>query len=365
MQLDLFDKSSGSLVMTKENDNNGWFALNNNFRIARLDEFHANHLTDDIDIFKNLLIENEEMYPDIQKWFDRKVIPGLRSQERTAFVGYLNEKPIVTAVVKKGKQAKFCHLRISDDFQNINLGELFFSLMALEARGFAEEIHFTLPESLWTSKSDFFKSFGFKEIEKAGTQYRNWDKELQCSAPFNTVWSAFLKKLPKLTEAFSISGFSMDNTLLLSLRPEYANMILKGKKNVEIRKKFSSRWLMHRVNLYSSFPECSIVGEALIRYICIGNPDNIWENYHDQIGCTKEEYDEYIGNANEIYALFLDEIKPYRDTIPISQLSYYLKKNLTPPQSYSVIKENTSWSNAVSIAALLHCNYKIPEHCFK
>ena len=62
------------------------------------------------------------MYPSIDKWFNNKVLPGLKTSERVGYIGYLNELPVISSVLKKGKQAKFCHLKIDKSLQDDNLG---------------------------------------------------------------------------------------------------------------------------------------------------------------------------------------------------------------------------------------------------
>jgi predicted transcriptional regulator len=328
--------------------------IRNDLRIVRLNEADAIGLSDHFIDLKELVLSNEDMYPNIDKWFDSKVIPGLKkynpslkTYERSAFVGYFNEKPIISAIVKKGKFSKFCHLRINDDFQNNNLGEIFFSLMAYEVHNTAKEIHFTLPESLWNNKKEFFQSFGFQDITKSGTQYRIFDMELRCSSSFSNVWTAVLDKLPKLKDE-----------LIMSIHPEYAKKILEGKKTVEIRRKFSKKWKGFKVKLYSTSPIKSLIGEAIIDDIVIGKPDFVWERFGTCISITKEEFDKYVKSANEIYAIVLNDVHPFKIEIPLSQISHLTNSDLKPPQSYCNLKNNKSWSKAVSIATLLQANFR-------
>ena len=163
------------------------FPLTNPFRIVELKSADARKWTDDVRILKHLIVANEPMYPNIDSWFTEKVIPGLKSSERIAYVAYEGDNPIASAVLKLGKRAKFCHLRIHQDFQDLDLGQMFFTQMTLEARHHASEIHFTLPESLWIRKREFFESFGFASIAKALRQYRHGEEELSCSAPLLNV----------------------------------------------------------------------------------------------------------------------------------------------------------------------------------
>ncbi len=293
------------------------------------------------------------MYPGIERWVGDKVFPGLRSSERVAFVGYLDEKPVVSAVVKRGSTGKFCHLRIHEELQNAHLGDVFFALMANEVRDLAKSIYFTLPESLWESKKEFFRSFHFLERTKAANQYRLFDEELQCRASFRDVWQRVAEKLPKILELYSPSETSPADDLLFSVRPEYVNPILQGKKRIELRRKFSTKWLGHVINLYASGPVMRLVGQARVSRIVVKTPELIWLEFKDQIGCARKEFDRYTASAGEIYALELDEVTGFRVSVSRSDASLLLKEPLVPPQSYCTLEKNKAWAKAVSLAALL------------
>lgn len=333
-------------------------AVKKNFRIVRLAEGDVRCKTDHLSDFKELILANDRMYPTIERWYKDKVLPGIRQSERVAFVGYLDEKTVASAVVKKGVNSKFCHLKIADALRDVHLGEIFFSLMALEIRDLAKSVHFTLPESVWRERASFFTSFGFSSAETAETQYRLFDKELQCTGPFISVWRSVLEKLPKLADTYALGGFSPDNQLLLSVEPEFAHKILQKTKRVEIRRKFSTRWLGHRLNLYASAPVMSLVGEARISGILRGRPEQIWERFQGDIGCSRAEFDAYTKAAEEIYAIELDEVKPYRDRMPLAHICHLLREDLTPPQSYLTLEKSKPWAKAVTLAAYLHGCFK-------
>lgn len=332
--------------------------MKHNFHIEILRDKDAKLLTPGIDHLRELILGHEQMYPNIDKWFAKKVLPGLRSTEKMAFLGYLDEKPIISAVVKKGDNSKFCHLHLDSEIKDHHLGELFFLLMANEVRGVAKEIHFTLPESLWIKEQNFFRSFGFDKFVKANDQYRLFDEELRCSSPFDKVWKSVIDKLPKLASLYSIGGYSMDNKILLSLKPEFARRIVIGSKRVEIRRKFAKKWEGYNVCLYSSRGESALVGEARIEMIDNGSPEDIWIRYSSEIGSTQDEFWEYVGMAKEVYAIILTDVKPYKASVPISQLSHILDNELKPPQSYFLLDNNLNWSQAVSVAALLHADFR-------
>lgn len=333
--------------------------IKSDFRIVRLTEGDARSDTDHIQMFRGLVETNEDMYPGIRSWMREKVLPGLRSSERIAYICYEDGRPVVSAVVKRGRSSKFCHLRIQEDFQDRHLGDVFFSAMALEVRGVAEEIHFTLPESLWEQKRRFFNSFGFHEATRAGTQYRLFDTELRCSAPFSAVWAATLRKLPKIMNKFTTGGFSGgEDALLMSIRSQHARAILAGTKRVEIRRRFSRKWEGKRITIYSSSPEQSLVGEASISRVASDTPGAIWDEFGSSIGCSRAEFDNYTKSSTKVYALVLDDVRPFKLPIPRTQVSHLLGSDLTPPQSYCTLEEGKPWAQAVSLAALLHATFK-------
>ena len=309
--------------------------------------------------FSDLIIENEAAYPAIRQWLHNKVGSGIRSSERTAFLGLMDDVPVASAVVKRGKASKFCHLRLHHGIQQQNLGELFFCLMAAEIRRDACEIHFTLPESLWHQKKDFFRSFGFESATKASTQYRLFDEELKCSASFETVWRSVLRKLPKLSHLFSIGGHSMESPLIMSMSPVFAERIFSGHKTVEVRRRFSTKWIGSRAVVYASSPSRNLLGEALIANIVADDPNRIWNTFENALGCSREEFEQYVGDSPEVYAIVLDRIVPYLHPIPITQLEFMLQKEIHPPQSYCTTSGNQVWSQAVSLAAILHGSLRL------
>jgi len=350
--------AAGSVESSRHIVQDMFSAMKHDLKLVRLFEDDAKSCTDHLRALSDLIVANEEVYPGINKWLRNKVIPGLKSGERVAFVGYLHEEPAISAVVKRGGNAKFCHLKINTEIQDIHLGELFLALMALEVKRFAREVHFTLPESLWVQEMDFFRSFGFEEATKAFVQYRKGEVELRCSAPFSRVWKAATGKLSKIYEAYSIDGFCLTEGLLMSIEPVFADRILRGEKKVEIRRRFSRKWIGRTVRLYSSAPMQSLVGDAKIGNVVSGTPEEIWNTYAPFIGCTKIEYDNYTTSLRQVYAILLSEVRPYIEAIPLSQLSHLIDADLVPPQSYCAIEKSKSWTEALSLATLLQNSFR-------
>jgi len=323
-------------------------------KIVRLSEGDVRASSDHLRDLQQLIHASGPMYPGIEKWFQSKVLPGIRSQDRAAFVGYVDDKPVVSAVAKKGEDSKICHLKIAPEYQNSKLGEVFWSLMGIELRQQAKSAHFTLPESLWETKHDFFESFGFEGVAINEAQYRLFDEELRSSTDFSTMWDAILAKIPKLADMYSLGGFSLNTKLLFSIQPQYSQKIMRGEKRFELRRKFSERWRGSRVNIYETAPTMALVGEALIHDVIRGGVEDIWVRFSEDLGCTKAEFDAYAHGLNEVYAIELDEVKPYRSGFYLGTASAMLNEVLRPPQSYFTLERGKPWAQAVSLAAYIH-----------
>jgi predicted transcriptional regulator len=225
--------------------------------------------------------------------------------------------------------------------------------MALEVRSCAREIHFTLPESLWSEKREFFQSFGFANVELSGTQYRLFEHELRCAASFAEVWRRTVRKVQKLGVQFQLDGRSYDGGVLLALRPRFAEMLMDGRKKVEIRRRFHTKWIGCRVSVYATKPLGSIVGDAVIGDVVQGTAQEIWDSFGGEMGCEYTEFESYIRGCESVYAIRMTDVNPYLHPVPLSLLSTAVDAPLRVPQSYQGIAEGSSWAQATSLAPLI------------
>jgi predicted transcriptional regulator len=328
------------------------------FTIARLNPRDATGRSDHLLNLRELVSQKENLYPGIDKWFDKQVISGIGSKRRIAYVGYLNQMPAAAAIVKLGNDSKICHISLRPDLQNIGLGELFFSLMAMEAKRQADSIHLTLPESLWNSKRAFFQSFGFTSAAVAETQYRLFDRELAARTTFSAVWNAILQKITKIGMRFSLAGNTLSGGLLFSVRPEYGNMIMNGTKTVELRRRFSKKWIGHRAVFYATEPVSGLLGQAQIADVNEGSPDKIWKRFGPAIKCGRQYYENYVVGCKNVFAISLKDPNPYVDPIFTGTLTQYTNRELTPPQSYLHLHSESGWAEAVNISVMLECLHR-------
>lgn len=321
-----------------------------NIAVHRLTHADAKAQSDRWRMFTEFVLQNERMYPSIEAWLKRKVAPQLDGKHRRAFLLSDGEEPIASVVVKRGLSSKLCHVRIDPSFQNHNLGTLLFCLLAHEIRSLANEVHFTLPESLWLEKEEFFRSFGFAESTVANQQYRLFDRELSCSASFRTFWEHAEDQLSVVADFLDTVGYVDVPRLLMSIRPKFARAIIAGEKEVEVRRSFSSRWTDQRLCIYSSAPDRCILGEATVISVITGSPEEIWSSYCAQLYCSRAEFDNYARGTSKLSAIRLGQVTPYKRPMPLNEIRALNEGRFSPPQSYRAVGEKDNFHSVLSVA---------------
>jgi acetyltransferase (GNAT) family protein/ASCH domain-containing protein len=213
----------------------------------------------------SLVLECEQLYPGIDLWFNRRVLPGLSAGSRIAYVAYEGSKLMGGAILRRGVNAKLCSLRIRDEFAGRGVGTGLFHLAAVEASQLSSTLHFTAPEELAVSEKAFFEGMGFEALGRVEKHYRAGQKEYAFAGPISSVLRRTNEIVrPTLFGADLGTTAIGDTWLVMSIHPRYAHLILDGQKTIEIRKQFSIRNIGMKILIYSTRPEKALVGTARI-----------------------------------------------------------------------------------------------------
>lgn len=122
-------------------------------------------------------------------------------------------------------------------------------------------------------------------------------------------------------------------SVLMSIKPEYVQGIMSGRKIYEFRKKAFKR-TVDRIYIYSTVPVKKIVGEAEIESIIVDTPEELWRITHRGAGINKDFFDSYYEDRDEAVAYKLVNIKKYKRPKNLSELGIK-----TAPQSYQYVEE--------------------------
>ncbi len=129
----------------------------------------------------------------------------------------------------------------------------------------------------------------------------------------------------------------MDNNLayiLLSIKPQFAEFILAGRKTVELRKLFSIDSAGKKMFLYSTKPRQAIVGAVDIKEVRILPVEEIRVNFLDKCCINNNQLVDYFRSKKNGYVIILDNPIRFKTTISLKELRM---KHFSPPQSYKII----------------------------
>lgn len=96
--------------------------------------------------------------------------------------------------------------------------------------------------------------------------------------------------------------------VILSIRPNFCNMIFSGQKKYEYRKRVFTRSHVDKIYIYATKPICMIVGYFTVDKVIEDKKSYMWEKTYRDSGITKEYFDAYFKNCNTAYAIKIREV---------------------------------------------------------
>lgn len=100
------------------------------------------------------------------------------------------------------------------------------------------------------------------------------------------------------------------STILLSIKPEYANKILSGTKKYEFRKHLAQGDI-NKIIIYATSPEMKIIGEVEVLGTLSMKKTPLWEKTKSEAGISREKYREYFRDSNIANAYVLGKAIKY------------------------------------------------------
>lgn len=125
-------------------------------------------------------------------------------------------------------------------------------------------------------------------------------------------------------------------TLLISIKPRFAEMIFSGLKTVELRRKEPRVGPGARMIIYVSAPTMEVTGECTIGEIEKDAPDRLWRRIRKKAGITKQEFDDYFDGADEAIAIHVS--KPKTFSRPVGLRALRKSFSIQPPQSFCYLQ---------------------------
>ena len=128
-------------------------------------------------------------------------------------------------------------------------------------------------------------------------------------------------------------------SLLLSVRPEFAEKVFAGKKTVELRRTKPRVRRGDCVFVYASSPVKSIVGFFEVRKVIKVDLPVLWERVSARAGVTREQFDAYYVGASEGCGIFISKRWRFEEPLALTTLRERFGE-FRPPQSYYYLAPN-------------------------
>lgn len=125
----------------------------------------------------------------------------------------------------------------------------------------------------------------------------------------------------------------MQTKILLSIKPEFAELIFAGTKKFEFRRAIFRSSSVKTVVVYASSPIQQVIGEFDIGRVLELGVDELWRKTGKHGGIEKEYFDRYFEQRDTGYAIEVTRPKRYKRPKPINSVAGTTK----PPQSFCYI----------------------------
>ena len=125
-------------------------------------------------------------------------------------------------------------------------------------------------------------------------------------------------------------------SVILSIKPIYAQAIMSGTKKVEFRKKIFKR-PVDKIFVYSSSPEKKIVGFFTIKEIVENNPKKLWQEFNEVGGIDKIDFFNYYQDSETGFSIKINGVQKFENGIDPTDIF----DNFCAPQSFFYLEKIT------------------------
>lgn len=119
--------------------------------------------------------------------------------------------------------------------------------------------------------------------------------------------------------------------VLLSIKPEFVEAIIDGRKKFEYRKSIFKRKEVSSVVVYATKPYGKVVGEFEIEEIIKDEPNELWRKTQKFSGISQEFFKHYFKDREAGFAIQIGEFIEYDEPLELQSYNNNIK---VAPQSF-------------------------------
>ena len=139
--------------------------------------------------------------------------------------------------------------------------------------------------------------------------------------------------------------------ILLSLRPIYADLVFKGLKRAELRRRIATHMEGRDVFIYVSSPVRRLRGGFTVDRVWSGPPETIWDQVSTLAQVDRKTFDLYYAGCSVAFALGITSVWEYKSPSSLDTLRKRFR-DFVVPQSWRYLQpsEHRSFLRMTRIA---------------
>lgn len=127
--------------------------------------------------------------------------------------------------------------------------------------------------------------------------------------------------------------------LLLSIRPQYADKIFRGIKEVELRRTRPRLCGGDLVIVYASSPRKALIGAFEVQRVIQKPLEDLWKEVQEKAGISYQDFCSYYEGLSVGCGIFLNKACYFHEPVSLERLRQEWD-DFRPPQSYRYLKPN-------------------------
>lgn len=120
--------------------------------------------------------------------------------------------------------------------------------------------------------------------------------------------------------------------ILLSIKPEFTEMIFNGSKKFEFRRSIFKNKNIKTVVVYASSPVKRVIGEFEIESVLYDEINSLWQRTQKYAGIDENYFFDYFSDKQRGYAIEIKKTSKYNTPLLLKE-----NFNMVPPQSFAYL----------------------------
>lgn len=133
---------------------------------------------------------------------------------------------------------------------------------------------------------------------------------------------------------------ALNKSVLISIKPCYANLLVDGIKKIELRRKFPSNYINGtKLFIYASAPISKVIGECYIKKVDCLPIEDLWNESCIDAMISWADFNNYFFGREFGFAIHVSGYFRYETPFALSEIDFLPPK---PPQSYCYVNAQES-----------------------